>query len=53
MTVKTVFSNDISIYNDPCAAFERGKMSEINQFSSPNFPQKYLPNLDCVRVIQF
>lgn len=24
----------------------------LNEFSSPNYPFKYLPNLDCLRIIQ-
>ncbi|KAI1717357.1 CUB domain-containing protein [Ditylenchus destructor] len=40
-------------YGDPCAKFSQsGKLDGINEFASPNYPQKYLPNLDCVRVIQ-
>lgn len=42
---------DNSKDDDQCAIFESGKMPGINQFASPNFPHKYLPNSDCVRVI--
>uniref|UniRef100_A0A915D8G8 CUB domain-containing protein n=1 Tax=Ditylenchus dipsaci TaxID=166011 RepID=A0A915D8G8_9BILA len=37
---------------DPCAQFQTGYRDGLNEFSSPNFPDKYSPNLDCVRVIQ-
>ncbi|KAI6171602.1 Neuropilin and tolloid-like protein 1 [Aphelenchoides bicaudatus] len=34
-----------------CQAFQTGGMERMAEFASPNYPQNYPPNVDCIRVI--
>jgi hypothetical protein len=50
----SVYSNEINITNEEmtiCSAFQAGGMNRLAEFSSPGYPHKYPPNVDCIRVI--
>ncbi|MFH4975206.1 hypothetical protein AB6A40_001915 [Gnathostoma spinigerum] len=37
--------------DDPCEKFYGVQMDRVNEFASPYYPQKYPPNMECIRVI--
>lgn len=37
---------------DPCAEFQSGGMPGLLEFASPNYPNKYPPAVNCMRLIQ-
>ncbi|CAD6194721.1 unnamed protein product [Caenorhabditis auriculariae] len=41
----------VSAEFDPCLSVRGTNMNSLENFASPNFPSKYPPNLDCVRVV--
>lgn len=45
-------SNFLYWKTDLCQQFNAGGMPGLNEFASPNFPNKYPPNVDCIRIIQ-